>query len=622
MNNTPAFSLWRFLACALVLVAVTLGSSIAPAIPDLPQGQDEVPYGAASDYLVGRQLMKEGNFAEALGYLHLVYRTHPDVPAIAVDFQEALVAEGYFQDALGVMDKLVSAYPDSLNYLFQRSRLNIKLNKTDEALKDLRRLREKGGTNLEVIMAEANVLAARGDLNQALDVFRDGIEELPAQGDKMYLGMASLYQRDNQTEALVPLLQEAVRAYPDNPDLWVVWMRALALTGRHDDALDAARQADARFSDQVHAEPVTDPEHSESAPPSIPSPDSYLVELADFYVQQGQVARAVSILKSLSANDELDVTPSLWLARIYLGTGQDEACGQLVEEILVKWPGTARAWFLKGKLQENQGEWVAAIPLFRQAVDLDPTDPEIRLAYVRSMLVGWEKDLSAPAPDSAQREKRQVLEAQAVAALDRLPQQDAQGHLVLGYAFRTLDDPWRAESSFALAARSPDLRIVAMTQRSLCFDEMGDPEKSRQVLEELQEEFPQHPEVANSLGYFLAEKGQDLDRAVTLIQIALDTDPGNGAYLDSMGWALFRQGKVESAFDYMIQAVNVLPDDPVILEHLGMVLLELGQHQEAVGMLNRSLALGGDQERIGAALARINASQSGESSSAPDQRAP
>lgn len=577
----------------------------AAAVPsrDNLVGPDGVPYGAASDYLIGRQLLKEGNFAEALGYLHLVYRTHPDVPTIAVDFQEALTAEGYFQDAKGVMDRLVESYPDSLSYLLTRSNLNVKLNRNEEALADLRTVREKGGASLAVIMAEANLLADMDQMNQALDVFRDGIEAVPEHGDQLYLGMASLLQRDQRTEEVPDLLAQAVGEYPDNPHLRLVWMRSLALTGQHEDALKVAREADGIFLDPAAGRAAED---GQELPEQLLPPDSFLVELADFYVQQGQVARAVSILKTLSDAGELGLTPSLWLARIYLGTGQDQACADLVENILAQWPDTARAWFLKGKLQENQGQWQAAVPLYARAVALGSRDPEIRLSYLRSLLVGWEADLRADQPDPDQRHKRQVLEQEAVAALTLVPHQDADGQLVLGYAFRTLDDPWRAESCFELAAAKPELRITAVTQRSLCFDEMGDPDKARRVLEELHNEYPRHPEVANSLGYFLAEKGQDLDRAVELIQIALDTDPGNGAFLDSMGWALYRLGKTESAFDYMIQAVNVLPDDPVILEHLGMVLLALGQKDEAAGMLQRSLAMGGDQERIKAVLADLD----------------
>ena len=592
----------------LTQLFLCLGPADAATTRDSLLGQDDIPYGAAADYLIGRQLLKEGQYAEALGYLHLVYRTHPDVPAIAIDFQEALVAEGYFQDALGVMDRLIASNPDSLSYLLQRSNLNIQLGHQDLALADLREIRQKGGANLEVIMAEANLLAGQDKTNQAMDVYRDGMLLLPEQGDQIYLGMASLLQKDGQMDEVAPLMAQAVKDYPDTPQLWLVWMRALALTKQDDQAIATAQMADERFLARTTASSSPETEIAgEDVPPAAHAhPESFLVELADFYVQQGQVARAVGILQQMSEADQLDVTPSLWLARIYLATGQGQLAENLVEKVVARWPNSARGWFLKGKILENQGLWAETIPHFKKAAVLGPRDPEIRIALVRAMLVGWEADIAAKEPTEAQREKRDQLEKHAVAALTLVIDQDTDGHLVLGYAFRRLADPWRAEASFAKAAANPEIRISAITQRSLCLDEMGDQEKARRVLEDLHTEFPQHPEVANSLGYFLAEKGLDLKKAETLIQIALDSDPGNGAFLDSMGWVLYRQGKVESAFDFMIQAVNVLPDDPVILEHLGMVLIGMGQAQEGSEMLRRSLAMGGDQARLESVLADLD----------------
>jgi tetratricopeptide (TPR) repeat protein len=600
----------RIIKPTTLLLAIFMGASLQGLAKDeLTAPPDEVPYGAASDYLVGRQLLKEGQYAEALGYLHLVYRTHPDVPAVAVDFQEALVAEGYFQDALVVMDRLVATYPDSLAYILQRSSLNLKLGNTDAALQDLRAVREQGGANLEVIMAEANLLATRGDQNQALDVLRDGIHLLPEQGDQLYLGMTSLMQRADQGKAIPPLMEEALATYPDSPELWLVWVRSLAGNGKHEQALTAAIQADAHFQ-KLSTESVgqdTQPSDPDLPPghPEMPSPESFQVELADFYMQQGQVERALGILDPLARSEDLALSPSLWLARIYLGTGKVDQGKALLDQILTQWPRSGRAWFLKGKIAESLEDWTGAVPLFEKAATLAPYDPEIRLALVRAMLVGWEDDLAALDPEPGQLEKRALVEEQAVAALTLVPHEDAEGYLVLGYAFRTLKDPWRAEACFELAAAKTEIRIPALTQRSLCFDEMGEPAKARQALETLHTDFPDDPEVANALGYFLAEKGEDLELAVELVQKALDVDPGNGAFLDSMGWALFRLGRAEAAFDYMIQAVNILPDDPVIIEHLGMVLLELGQSSEAEGMLRRALALGGDRQRIEAVLAGL-----------------
>ena len=42
-----------------------------------------------------------------------------------------------------------------------------------------------------------------------------------------------------------------------------------------------------------------------------------------------------------------------------------------------------------------------------------------------------------------------------------------------------------------------------------------------------------------------AEQGVNLDRAVTMLTKAVTQDPRNGAYLDSLGWVYFRQGKLD-----------------------------------------------------------------------------
>ena len=602
----------------LALTVLVLGSQIGagPAQANRTDLRaDQVPYGVAADYLVGHHLLKEGLFQEALQFLHPAYRMHPDVPAIALDFQEALVAEGYLNDALEVMNRLLTTFPDSTDFILQRSRLNVQLGKTREALADLQKVRNQGYSSPEMIHAEAKLLAADGDVEQGVDLYRDGLELFPDQGAEFFLGMVRLLQSVGKTGPVLELLEEARAAYPDAPRLWLTSLHYLALEGRHEQALDLARQADRHFSELEAAalEGASEGEVSGEVTPSLG--ESFLVELADFYVQRGEAERAVSVLEPSAERGELTLNASLWLARIYLGTGQIAKGEPLVDEILRRWPDAGRAWFLRGKLMEARDNGEAAVKHLAHAAELSPTDAEIRLAYVRAMLVTWTDDLESPRPNAEQGRKREILEKQAVAALTLVPSRDTQGQLVLGYAFYTLDDPWRAEACFGRAAADPDLKITALTQQSLCFDEMGDTQKARNVLERLHEEFPEDAEIANSLGYFLAEKGQDLEKAQRLIDLALQHSPGSGAFLDSMGWVLYRQGDLEGAFDYLIQAVNVLPDDPVILEHLGMVMIELGQHQEGETMLRRSLNMGGDRERIQALLERLAAVDSSRTTS-------
>jgi len=579
--------------------------------PDIIEDED-VPPGIASGWIVGHRLLAEGNSADALPYLHMAYRAHPDVVLIAMDFQTALASEGYLRDALNVMDDLVAAHPDSQSFLLRRSALNLSSGKSDKALDDLRTIRRQGNASVEVLAAEASILASDGKTGQALDVLRDGLHLHPDRGRDIYLEMARILRQADETESIPGVMDEALVEYPDEPMLWLVKIRSLAALSRPSEARTVAREADDHFAELLAApgsEIPDDPNQMEStgetpSPHGLPN-DSFAVELADYYAQNNQIDQALEILKPLSDQGELALTPSLWLGRLLLGSGRETEGVELVERILTQWPKSGRGWYLRGKVDEGRGEWEKAIPHYRHAAELDPYDPEIRLGVIRAMLISWERDLRSDSPDSSQEKKIVEFRDHTMIASTLVPERDSEGQMMLGYAFRALKDLDRAAWRFELAAENPNLRLSAIIQQSICHDENGQVAKARSALELLRREYPKDPEVANSFGYFLAEKGQDLDLAEDLIKEALAVDPGNGAYLDSLGWVMYRNGRFEESFDYLIQAVNVLPDDPVILEHLGVVLMNLGQNAEALDVLERALNLGGDSDRISALITTV-----------------
>jgi len=81
----------------------------------------------------------------------------------------------------------------------------------------------------------------------------------------------------------------------------------------------------------------------------------------------------------------------------------------------------------------------------------------------------------------------------------------------------------------------------------------------------------ENPNAANGLGYLLADVGGDPDEAVELCKKAVETDPENMAYRDSLGWALFRAGKTTEAIRYLTEALSRRPGDKTIKSHLEAV---------------------------------------------------
>src|SRR5690606_3703990 len=81
---------------------------------------------------------------------------------------------------------------------------------------------------------------------------------------------------------------------------------------------------------------------------------------------------------------------------------------------------------------------------------------------------------------------------------------------------------------------------------------------------------PNDHNALNFLGYLWADKDVNLDEARVLVERALELDPENPYYLDSLGWVYYRQGDGEKAVEYIRRAlVNMTTDDAVLRDHLG-----------------------------------------------------
>ncbi len=100
---------------------------------------------------------------------------------------------------------------------------------------------------------------------------------------------------------------------------------------------------------------------------------------------------------------------------------------------------------------------------------------------------------------------------------------------------------------------------------------------------------PDHSSALNYMGFMLADKNLRLNEALGYIQKAVDKEPYNGAFLDSLGWVYYRLGRIPEAEDYLRRAVVRTPHDPSLHDHLGEVLLKASKTKEAVAQWELSL---------------------------------
>ncbi|HEY5742703.1 MAG TPA: tetratricopeptide repeat protein [Terrimicrobiaceae bacterium] len=107
----------------------------------------------------------------------------------------------------------------------------------------------------------------------------------------------------------------------------------------------------------------------------------------------------------------------------------------------------------------------------------------------------------------------------------------------------------------------------------------------------------------NYLGYMWVERSENLDEAGQLIRRALDMEPTNGAYIDSLGWLYFKQGKFSESLTELLRAAELLSEpDAVVFEHIGDAFDKLGKKAEAVLYWQKALQLNPESKQLATKL--------------------
>src|SRR4029434_8232979 len=140
----------------------------------------------------------------------------------------------------------------------------------------------------------------------------------------------------------------------------------------------------------------------------------------------------------------------------------------------------------------------------------------------------------------------------------------------------------------ATAKANPKDTATQIAMADLYHDAGRDPDAEK-LLRQFLETDSGTAEALNSLGYLLAQNGRQLDEAIRLVQRALDAEPGNPSFLDSLGWAYFRRGDFAAAERYLAPAAEQMPRNAVVQDHLGDLLAREGRLQDAIAAWMRAL---------------------------------
>jgi len=217
-----------------------------------------------------------------------------------------------------------------------------------------------------------------------------------------------------------------------------------------------------------------------------------------------------------------------------------------------------------------------ALQTGREALAKYPDDPSIRSSL--AMLMG-----EAQQPDDAIKLLQANLKGNA---------SDRETYLSYAQIYERSKRYKEAEESARKAeslATQPAENELAWLILGAIFERQKQYDKAEEEFKKVIDVNPKNSMVLNYYGYMLADRGVRLDEARDLIQRALEQEPYNGAYLDSLGWAYYKENKLDQAELTLRKAIERESHDPTIREHLGDVLAKQGRMDLAVVEWEKSL---------------------------------
>lgn len=143
-----------------------------------------------------------------------------------------------------------------------------------------------------------------------------------------------------------------------------------------------------------------------------------------------------------------------------------------------------------------------------------------------------------------------------------------QAHIIVGYiyAVKEMYDLAEFELLDALASGIENTQIYSVL--GYIYYKKNNTKKAIDSLRKAVALDSQSANARNSLGFILADSGINIEEGIAEIKKALNTDPKNPAYLDSLGWAFFKKNDINSAKEFLTKAFEIAPNNKDIKEHL------------------------------------------------------
>ena len=569
-------------ALSALLVALAVGWTGCSSVKEVAQTRQEPQ---KDTQLLER--MKEYQRDRALARLvqGSVYDVSGDYASAILEYQEAIqlypqaatyyaISKDYSalgKHALAAQHGAEAVRLDSLNILYHQNLAAIYLSayQPDLAAKEFERVVQIDSNNVEGLYNLARLYQTSRPL-KALEIYERILDRT---GDEweILLQTAETYNSLGRFDDAAEKYKHMLEIDPSNKIL----QRQLAETyGRAGKFPEAQKLLEGILE--------TDPKNAEA-----------LSSLADVYMEQHHYDRALPIYQKLLLQERQNPEIRLRIAIAYVGQADRDStfvdkARPVFEQLSKDIPNDWRPCYYLGVIAARQAKDSVAREYFERVTHL----------------AAWNGDAWWYLGSSYfEKGEYQKLIEKMLIAEKTLPK-DNRIPFLLGLAYSRLD---QNDAAIAALRRSLDLKpddINTLSTLALTLDGLHRYRESDSLYERALNVDPRSHLVMNNYGYSLAERGLQLERALQMSLQAIEAEPNNDSYLDTVGWVYFKLGRYDEALKYISKAITAGGASATVYEHMGDIQYKLGEKKKAEQFWKQALEMNSANQNLKDKIAR------------------
>jgi len=527
--------------------------------------------------------------------------TKTDLTSEVIRPEQALPPLAYFHFLQGYLSELAEEFPEAIEHYraglqfdpdsaflrFQMASLHFTSGNIQKTINLLEQIDAKTVDDARILTQMAKMFAGAGKKDRALALFDHAIER-NSERPQSYVEKGIFLFHGKQFVDAENMFARSIELAPQDPIGYFYLGKVNQVQGKGDEAKGFYRKTIVRAPrfERAYRELFQLLESDGQVAEAMIVLEGYLSDVNPHYkkfrqdlvrllLQQKEFDRALAELEFLIENAPDDLNVQVRRALVFAEMKDvPRAIGEMTK-IVEAHPSKLQVRDYLGLLYEQVGQIDQAVQVYHTNIDLDPTfyDSRIHLGYALYRLKRFEE---------AVPHLRRAIE---------LNPGNAEPHLLLGLTYTQSKQHRMAVETFEVGLERHPNNVDLRFNLGAAYDKLGRFPDVVREMEAVMELNPDHGDALNYLGYSYADRGVNIERAVELTQRAVALKPNNGYYIDSLGWALFKMGRVQEALVEIQRAAELVKDDPVIFQHMGDIFLLQNERDKAKQSWLRSIEL-------------------------------